>query len=162
MRSKLHRLVLLPQFYLLVMRTVLSAGHMVPMDVPEVSLDMMRVLVGATSFQYSMQKLDRAKATDGTCPECPTCPGREPSTDFPSANGENHSGAFVFSYAWVVTAMALVTFVALLAVFRRSGLQHPTRTLVPQHDLEMREAKYHDEPMLDVDSAEYGETSAVI
>ena len=54
---------------------VLHSGHMVPMDVPEVALDMMRVFMYETSFQSSEQDLQRAIEKAGAeCPACPTCP----------------------------------------------------------------------------------------
>lgn len=66
---------------------VLNAGHMVPMDVSEVALDMMRTFVQEQSFQESKQNLDMS-ATGGSCPicisncpDCPVCPSLAPGSD---------------------------------------------------------------------------------
>ena len=59
---------------------VLNSGHMVPMDVPDVSLDMMRTLVFQGDFDNFEQALDRApKGADDHCSgggnkDCPVCP----------------------------------------------------------------------------------------
>lgn len=60
------------EFQNLLFLKVMDSGHMVPMDLPEVSLDMMRTFVygGEGAFQFSPQKLNcNAKASD----EC-ACP----------------------------------------------------------------------------------------
>jgi carboxypeptidase D len=62
---------------------VLESGHMVPMDVPDVSLDMMRTLMYDNEFSFDSyeQRLGRAKQQDEACipkapcvvTECPVC-----------------------------------------------------------------------------------------
>jgi hypothetical protein len=59
---------------------VLDSGHMVPMDVPEVSLDMMRAFMFRESFQSYKQELGAMtqeesdqKRGNPTCPVCPQC-----------------------------------------------------------------------------------------
>mmetsp|Transcript_8066 Transcript_8066/g.8841 ORF Transcript_8066/g.8841 Transcript_8066/m.8841 type:complete len:186 (+) Transcript_8066:3-560(+) len=46
---------------------------MVPMDVPDVALEMMQNFVYSTSFSQSEQKLKSMESTDLDCPACPTC-----------------------------------------------------------------------------------------
>ena len=61
---------------------VLDSGHMVPMDVPDVSLDMLRIFVSGKSFgDYEQDIVGLAKGeAGGNCPVCPadtvcdTCP----------------------------------------------------------------------------------------
>ena len=55
---------------------VLDSGHMVPMDVPNVSLDMMKTFVFQGNFDNYEQNLDALpKGTQGTCPKCPEISG---------------------------------------------------------------------------------------
>jgi carboxypeptidase D len=56
---------------------VLDSGHMVPMDVPDVSLDMLRSLVFKESFDSYEQTIDRAQQEDDTPANCPVCPDAE-------------------------------------------------------------------------------------
>jgi carboxypeptidase D len=52
---------------------VLNSGHMVPMDVPHVALDMMRTLVYGKSFQSYQQAITpKATPVDPSCPVCPS------------------------------------------------------------------------------------------
>lgn len=66
---------------------VLDSGHMVPMDVPDVSLDMMRTFMFDKSFHTYKQDISGVKQGEGdngapSCPACPTCP--EPEADHAS------------------------------------------------------------------------------
>jgi hypothetical protein len=63
---------------------VLDSGHMVPMDVPDVSLDMMRTLVFGESFDSFEQSIGRAsqQSSSSAGASCPVCP------DDPNANNK--------------------------------------------------------------------------
>jgi carboxypeptidase D len=54
---------------------VLDSGHMVPMDVPNVSLDMIRAFMYQQSFQSYKQNIESLSQADSnpSCPVCPTC-----------------------------------------------------------------------------------------
>jgi len=53
---------------------VLNSGHMVPMDIPSIALEMMQIFLSSGSFQSSKQNLDsRVPGSEGSCGICPTC-----------------------------------------------------------------------------------------
>ena len=101
---------------------VLESGHMVPMDVPDVSLDMLRIFVFGDSFgDYQQDIIGLAKGKAGeSCPVCPTetgcdiCPQcLEDDSSF--KDEENHpaarKGPFVNNQAmagFAITALVLV------------------------------------------------------
>ena len=63
------------QYENLIFLKIPDSGHMVPMDQPEISLEMMRVLALGGSFQNSGQQIDRSDPrAGGTCEPCPNCP----------------------------------------------------------------------------------------
>jgi len=63
------------QYENLIFLKVPDSGHMVPMDQPEISLEMMRVLALGGSFQNSGQQIERSDPrAGGTCEPCPNCP----------------------------------------------------------------------------------------
>lgn len=76
-----------------------DSGHMVPMDVPNVALDMIRSLVYKKSFEDFEQRIDRQATGDrsdsngGNCPICPTNDNKECPTcpECPSDDGSNSS-----------------------------------------------------------------------
>jgi carboxypeptidase C (cathepsin A) len=56
---------------------VLDSGHMVPMDLPSVALEMMQTFLSSGSFQSSKQNLDsKVPGSDGTCAVCHDCTSR--------------------------------------------------------------------------------------
>jgi len=53
---------------------VLNSGHMVPMDLPSVALEMMQIFLSSGSFQSSKQNLDsRVPGSGEGCPVCRGC-----------------------------------------------------------------------------------------
>jgi carboxypeptidase D len=54
---------------------VLDSGHMVPMDVPEISLDLIRLFMYEQSFNSFQQEIGAMSQAQGqpSCPICPTC-----------------------------------------------------------------------------------------
>lgn len=68
------------QYENLIFLKIPDSGHMVPMDQPEISLDMMRVLALGGSFQNSGQQIERSDPrASGTCEPCPNCPDVSPA-----------------------------------------------------------------------------------
>ena len=79
---------------------LLNAGHMVPMDLPDISLDMIKVFLAGASFADKSQGLHRSSSAPpascpicATCPaegECPKCPSEEivPSPSVKNCTGE--------------------------------------------------------------------------
>jgi carboxypeptidase D len=135
---------------------VMDAGHMVPMDVPNVAADMMKLLTGGLSFDTSVQDLKTGNG-DETCPLCPTCFSRE-EHDYGSAQSsgksttqdDNRMGVFVISYAWLVAGMAVLAFGCGLVLLRsRRNGSAAQRAMVPQYELELPDSSpYYDEPEL--------------
>jgi carboxypeptidase D len=120
---------------------VLDAGHMVPMDVPNVALDMMKLFTSGGDFHTYQQKLSRKAEPDGTCPLCPACAARDSASSETSMNDSKASGrlgSFVISYAWVVAAIGLLVSCLVLSAFRRRGNVHALA--VPQYELELRDS----------------------
>jgi len=65
------------EFENLVLLKIPEAGHMLPLELPEVTLEMMRTLLGPGCFRGSVQQLDRVYPTQmylpGQCVDCPNC-----------------------------------------------------------------------------------------
>ena len=123
---------------------VLGAGHMVPMDRPDVSLDMIRTFVYNGSFLTYEQHLTRAISDNGSCPKCPnTC---QIINEDGSIVEPNEMGSFIISYAWVVALLVVGGFFVLVTIMGRKALRRPI-VASPVYDLELREGStYRDEP----------------
>lgn len=124
---------------------------MVPMDVPDVALDMMRVFLygGQGAFQFSPQNLDRSADTNGQCPSCPTC-----ATNFTNYGLDNRDSSEMRSSRkslngdgsklWIGLGLCGVIVVAFF-VYKRMSRPGSHMNLVPTYDLEMRGGTYFDE-----------------
>jgi len=66
---------------------IMDSGHMVPMDVPDVALEMMQRFMYNMSFSQSKQQLDGKENTDQDCPDCNTCEKCAACDD--SSNGDD-------------------------------------------------------------------------
>eukprot|EP00934_Nitzschia_sp_Nitz4_P005883 Nitzschia sp. Nitz4//scaffold36_size144017//87077//88939//NITZ4_003100-RA/size144017-processed-gene-0.82-mRNA-1//-1//CDS//3329549498//5873//frame0 len=86
------------EFENLMFLKILDSGHMVPMDVPDISLEMMQNLLFDESFQTYKQNLGLAELTDecgecpsvsSECPVCQTCPPGESSSTLSPASGDD-------------------------------------------------------------------------
>jgi carboxypeptidase D len=92
------------EFQNLLFLKLLNGGHMVPMDIPAVALDMMQVfmqtsMAASTSFDSSLQNLKAKTPADGgagagaggtSCPDCPTCSS---GTTDDATNGDDDTSA---------------------------------------------------------------------
>jgi hypothetical protein len=99
---------------------ILNAGHMVPLDVPEVALEMIRTFVYGRSFDAYEQRLDRALPND-TCEPCPSCdvvPDAKPSPTAPSAE-DNAVLKYVIAHSWLGALLAVSFFLVVLLWVRR-------------------------------------------
>ena len=134
---------------------VMDAGHMVPMDVPSVALDMMKIFVSNGSFDSNNQQLEAKSEGPGSCPICPTClerdsgaPGSE--TDDSKSSYRAPDGAVVVSYKWLIVGSTILAVTFIVLLWRRP--RHATAATigrhvpVPQYELELRDTKtsYHD------------------
>ena len=138
------------EFGPLIFLKVRQAGHMVPMDLPEVSLDMMKRFMYGGSFDMSEQGLDRKltdeKATCDKCPECPAIKDTDSSSNVSHPTGlpgpdENPFFGFIIAHSWMGAILAVTIFLGVLvAVRRRQG-----RTSGSYADVEMNR-HYRDEP----------------
>ena len=64
----------------LIFLKIASSGHMVPMDLPDLSLEMMRKFMYQESFAGNYQRLNGSLPKSNTgaeCPSCPTCPSHD-------------------------------------------------------------------------------------
>ncbi|CAB9507783.1 Pheromone-processing carboxypeptidase KEX1 [Seminavis robusta] len=129
---------------------VMDSGHMVPMDVPEVSLDMMRLFVfgGEGAFQYSPQALDRSIKTDGTCPSCPVCPANITNfqIDSLSKGSEDTDDASSADNTKLYVGLGLLAGVIVVVIGLQFRSKRKTRVNGASYDLEMRGGTYFDEP----------------
>jgi carboxypeptidase D len=133
---------------------LMGSGHMVPLDVPNVALDMMRAFCYGKSFDTNKQRLDSAKTTSPTCDVCPTCDdgddgsgsGSEvkPSETNPSANASKTGGGFFISYSWLALLLAGGA-VAVVLETRRQRQWASHRPLAAGFDMELRETHYTDD-----------------
>lgn len=158
-----------------------DAGHMVPLDRPEVAFDMMKTFITPqltfrTSLQEIKKSIDETADAGKTCEVCPTCytrdSGRAGNEGTPEANSHNEDassnpstsiGTFVISYAWVVAGIAVAFLLVFVVVARsqqrrhRGGGDHiplpsSANTIDSQYDIELRnKPSYHD----DDDSTDY-------
>ena len=129
---------------------ILNAGHMVPLDVPLQSLDMMQLFIHKDSFQSSPQTiLGKQASADAHCPVCPSC--SEPDCDDsckgqpaslpPSGNAGSLGNSRLIAVVLAVSGIALaVIYISFFRRKRRSG------SIVPQYDLELRDTSYSDSP----------------
>ena len=153
---------------------VIDSGHMVPMDVPDVSLDMMRTLMFQGNFDNFEQRINREKqsdspancpvcpqvpaATPAECPVCPECPTDESnSNQIPPKDGSNTTTIEIPEVdGQIVVAAAVSALVVFLCLcyccYCRSNKAAKKERL--QYDMELpRHGGYHDEL-----EDEYGET----
>ena len=134
---------------------LLNAGHMVPLDLPKQSLEMMQTFMSGESFDQSPQSINSQDKQD-SCPACPssTCDVCDDcslvSKDDDSNNSNSSTAPSYYQKAsnattisWVITGL---TMVALIVVLIRSRKQPPLhQELVSQYDLELREVNYSDQ-----------------
>ena len=135
-----------------------NSGHMVPMDLPEVSLEMMRVLVLGGIYNDSRQRLDASDPSAGaTCEPCPSCSvdgkgGWEEKGSY-SPTGDLGKGAMGGAAALVIALSCLCT---LLLVRRRRRRRMPEHRHLGSEggaegefdlQLEMNGSKFRDLPL---------------
>jgi carboxypeptidase D len=143
---------------------LLGSGHMVPLDIPNVALDMMRTFVYGASFETNEQRLERAKTVSETCTVCPTCDDanddeRSDDDETSKTNADSTAGGLVISYSWLVAFTALGALGLVLGVFRRRRVSK-SRPLPDSYDMELREGQYTDDP--ETMNGDNGETHEVI
>lgn len=154
---------------------VLNAGHMVPMDIPDVSLDMLRNLVFGNSFRDYEQILARSTEEGNgcavcpqptTCDECPTCEPlaegedeKRPSQTSPTSKEEHPPMTITLPFLnlemWAGIFAAVLTSVFCLC-WICSCRRQTKRKPATRYDIELQtkeSSSYTDEPQ------EYGEFS---
>ena len=137
---------------------VMDSGHMVPMDVPDVALDMMRLFIygGDGAFKYSPQTLHRDIETNKECPACPMCPANITNYEIDSitaASGIGHDGGYGgrgMAKVGVGLGLASALLVGIFVFARRT--RYAKHSQAPTYDLEMRGGTYFDDPS-DLDSS---------
>jgi carboxypeptidase D len=135
---------------------LLDSGHMVPMDLPDVALDMMRLFMygGDGAFQYSPQSLDRSADINHNCPSCPVCPTNFTNYDHAADDGRastdgggSTSGIFspTKSRLWIGISLGAM-FIVGLYLLKLQRSRYANRSTVASYDLEMRGGTYFDDP----------------
>jgi carboxypeptidase D len=100
---------------------VLNSGHMVPMDLPEVALEMMRNLLYHKSFQSSSaQDLANAEKNGDACPVCPTCSNPNSSSSSDDDDDANPASglAYIVAHSWIGAMVAVVLFLGAFVFVR--------------------------------------------
>lgn len=118
--------------------SVLNAGHMVPLDVPEVALEMISTFVQGQSFSDFEQKIDRDLMDDDSCPICPTCDKGGSASASTSQSSQPWVGMF-----WLVGGIG-----ACFAVlyWNERKIRRRVASSTTSYNLEMRNAdEYRDE-----------------
>lgn len=155
---------------------ILNAGHMVPMDVPEVAFDMMRIFVSRGRFSWSGQELDRSSEGNDACPTCEICPTfpntpasipsrgqSEPVDSISGRDGRGHEGQIVISYSTAAAIGGLTAFVLLIVVFRNTkGQSMKRKRSTGYNECETEMATHYSDTPSDGMEAEYGEKVEVI
>eukprot|EP00540_Astrosyne_radiata_P020307 CAMPEP_0116865666 /NCGR_PEP_ID=MMETSP0418-20121206/25586_1 /TAXON_ID=1158023 /ORGANISM="Astrosyne radiata, Strain 13vi08-1A" /LENGTH=609 /DNA_ID=CAMNT_0004501187 /DNA_START=79 /DNA_END=1905 /DNA_ORIENTATION=+ len=142
------------EFENLIFMKVLNSGHMVPLDVPEIALEMMQTFVFQRSFDSYLQQLDRAEEPAPiSCPECPSCPAGSSTSNNPEATSPDKKGnssdkedntktamvyGFVIAHSWVGAMVALAG-VACVWVWIKRG--RSSVTPAPAHSFSSVEMK---------------------
>jgi carboxypeptidase D len=139
---------------------IMDAGHMVPMDVPNVALDMMKLFVLNGSFNAHKQQLVATIDDTASCPTCPTCLERDSGSALPTTNdsgSENRNGMVSISYWWIVSSAGIIVFGGIYIIMtstRRKTTTIATHQRIPQYELELRDttaasssisSSYHDD-----------------
>lgn len=130
---------------------VMDSGHMVPMDVPDVALDMMRLFLygGAGAFQYSPQSLHRAVDNNDNCPTCQVCPTNITNYQVDSLNDPAEAGSSSSSGGGntnLFVALGLGFSIVVVAVVWNRRSRYGGHSSAATYDLEMRGGTYSDEP----------------
>jgi hypothetical protein len=139
---------------------VKGSGHMVPMDVPAVSLDMIRAFVQNQSFEDYEQQIQRSSPNcpvcpsysssdedeEGKCPECPSCPSNAKIT----SNNDNWEETLSEESPVVLVGVAVgTTWLVSLCLFwycSRKRRQKKSGRAGEQYDMEMTPAsRYTDD-----------------
>jgi len=153
------------QYQNLMFLKVLNAGHMVPMDVPVESLDMMRTFIqeGASFQSYSQNLGSQEESLDPscpicpavqdavTCPACPACPVSSPDED---SSGDSSSLEKTTRHlaAPLATGLACLAFLAGCLVTRCTrGQSKKTPATFPTTSNDIELPSFRDEPGEDDD-----------
>ena len=135
---------------------LLNAGHMVPLDLPKQSLEMMQTFMFGRSFDQSPQNINAQDKHD-SCPVCPssTCDvcddcsldsakdddsTKSPSSTSPSYYQQASKSEII---PWAIAGLAVLSLIVVLIRSRKRPQEH--RELVSQYDLELREVSYSDQ-----------------
>lgn len=139
--------------FLVTHTSIAPIGHMVPMDVPDVAFEMIRIFMKGESFNQYQQKLDLSKEPD-SCPVCPTCYERDSGVTLPASTmtetrADKRQGSPKF--VWLFAGLSIGSFLTAIVFRRRTRREGGT-----DYDLELREfdldpdvginGSYEDEP----------------
>ena len=129
---------------------VLDSGHMVPMDVPHVALEMIRIFVSReTSFSTSKQVLGNAQdAVAASCPVCPNVCNTATESDNDEDNNANTPSLSMItvSQSWIGALGAVALFLGVF-LYKRKQQQQQDVQVINYGNLEMKEGVYRDEPL---------------
>ena len=166
------------EFQNLLFLKVLDAGHMVPMDQPDISLEMMSIFMRGGSFSDNLQDIRSSRVVPpASCPVCATCPAKEdcPTICPHDETGESRDcsakvahakqnvmdnnekrGSWGTSDMWGVPMVALL-FVLVGAVTWWRQKREGRKLVAIKHVEEMPQSWYHDEtPQEEEDGEKHG------
>lgn len=122
---------------------VLDSGHMVPMDVPDVALDLMRGLVFDIPFETYEQKLTAAAISqDSQCPVCPSCTANTAEDTLSKEEAKRVWMAMFFTGCIVTSALCLLC----CCIDRCFCRKKETHIPIQKYDLELSDTNYSDGP----------------
>ncbi|GKY91916.1 hypothetical protein MPSEU_000163200 [Mayamaea pseudoterrestris] len=124
---------------------LLNSGHMVPLDIPRQSLEMMYNFMYDKSFDQSPQSIN-PQAKQDSCPICPraTCDDAKNNGHSIPATATTTSAVIQSAYIpWAVAAIAVLSLIAVALTRRKQPRIH--QELISDYDLELREGSYSDQ-----------------
>jgi carboxypeptidase D len=113
----------------LIFMKVLNSSHMVPMDSPALSLEMMKTFLQSHSFRTREQNLDRSLPLSQHCDPCDDCPSSTPIIP-PSQQPEPNLNVVTIGSIGFVSAVVICLIIFLLhrkVSIRRAGFTQVTQ-----------------------------------
>jgi carboxypeptidase D len=127
----------------LIFLKVLNSGHMVPLDQPDISLNMIINFLYGKSFQSSEQSLSRDFEPESLCPtpDSNQVSGSDSSaSDSNPAQQDDNYMKFVVENSWLGASLAATLFLGLVCytLRRSSNTRHHPESRIIYSDLEMK------------------------
>jgi Serine carboxypeptidase len=107
---------------------VLDSGHMVPMDVPNVALEMIRIFISRDEKSFSTLQQDLTSSAQTTAASCPVCPTvckttTEHDNDNEDDEGNTSSSMITVARSWIGALVAVTLFLGVFLHVRNQRRQ---------------------------------------